>query len=147
MNQKILSTVISCAVLSCCALEGSAGKPGKPGKEEKAFERAAAGNWKEVFSDTCTGDWEDRWFLDGEVGKVKTGKEGMTLTAGPEFKNDAHHMVLWTKAIFKGDLKIEYHYTRLDDEKRCVRRIDSRAIRPGSRKEAPLLTLRDAYGD
>ncbi len=44
----------------------------------------------------------------------------MTLTAGPEFKNDAHHMVLWTKESFEGDVKIEYDYTRLDNENRCV---------------------------
>jgi hypothetical protein len=44
----------------------------------------------------------------------------MKLTAGPEFKNDAHHMVLWTKESFEGDLKIEYDYTRLDAETRCV---------------------------
>ena len=44
----------------------------------------------------------------------------MTLTAGPEFKNDAHHMVLWTKQSFAGDLRIEYDYTRLDKETRCV---------------------------
>ena len=29
-------------------------------------------------------------------------------------------MVLWTKQSFKGDLKIEYDYTRLDNETRCV---------------------------
>lgn len=57
---------------------------------------------------------------DGEVGTVKTGPDGMTLTAGPEFKNDAHHMVLWTKESFKGDLKIAFDYTRLDHENRCV---------------------------
>ncbi len=80
----------------------------------------AAARWKEVFFDPGTGDWKERWFLDGEVGKVKTGPSGMELTAGPEFKNDAHHMVLWTRDSFAGDLKIEYDYTRLDDETRCV---------------------------
>ena len=39
----------------------------------------------------------------------------MTLTAGPEFRNDAHHMVLWTKDSFEGDLRIEYASTRLDE--------------------------------
>jgi hypothetical protein len=89
-------------------------------EDKSAFEQAAAGNWNEVFSDPATGDWEKKWFLDGEVGMVKTDPEGMTLTAGPEFKNDAHHMVLWTKESFSGDLKIEYDYTRLDAETRCV---------------------------
>jgi len=88
--------------------------------EEDAFEEASAAKWQEVFSDPGTGGWKERWFLDGEVGKVKSGPNGMELTAGPEFKNDAHHMVLWTRESFSGDLKIEYDYTRLDDETRCV---------------------------
>lgn len=88
--------------------------------DKKAFEQASARAWDEIFSDSCTGDWKEKWFLDGEIGTVKTGPDGMTLTAGPEFKNDAHHMVLWTKQAFEGDLKIEYDYTRLDNENRCV---------------------------
>ncbi|BCX48839.1 hypothetical protein HAHE_27470 [Haloferula helveola] len=89
-------------------------------EEATAFEKAAKGEWKQVFADPCTGDWKERWLLDGEVGKVSTGPEGMTLTAGPEFRNDAHHMVLWTRESFEGDIRIEYDYTRLDDENRCV---------------------------
>ena len=89
-------------------------------KERNAFEQAAAANLQEVFADDGTGSWEEKWFLDGEVGTVTNSPEGMTLTAGPEFKNDAHHMVLWTKKEFAGDLKIEYDYTRLDKEQRCV---------------------------
>ena len=91
-----------------------------PDKEKAAFVHAAAGEWKQVFSDPCTGDWRKRWFLDGEVGKVETASNGMTLTAGSEFANEAHHMVLWTKDIFSGDLKIEYDFTRTDNESRCV---------------------------
>jgi hypothetical protein len=67
-----------------------------------------------VFSDPCAEDWEEKWFLDGEVGTVTNSPEGMTLTAGPEFRNNAHHMVLWTKDSFEGDLRIECEYTRLD---------------------------------
>lgn len=81
----------------------------------QAFETADHDHWKPVFNDPCTGDWTERWFLDGEVGKVTTSDEGMQLTAGPEYRNDAHHMVLWTNDSFEGDLKIEYDYTRLDE--------------------------------
>ncbi|MFP6643369.1 MAG: DUF1961 family protein [Candidatus Latescibacterota bacterium] len=88
--------------------------------DREAFEKADSNQWKGVFSDACTGDWNQRWFLDGEVGTVRTGPEGMELTSGPEYKNHAHHMVLWTKEVFEGDLKIEYDYTRLDAETRCV---------------------------
>lgn len=92
-------------------------------RTETAYQAASDRNWQVVFSDPCQGnpdDWKKRWFLDGKVGTVVVGKDGMTLTAGPKFKNDAHHMVLWTKESFRGDLKIEYDYTRLDDETRCV---------------------------
>ena len=76
--------------------------------------------WREVFFDTCIGDWKENWFLDGEIGAVETSTNGMRLTAGPQFGNDAHHMVLWTKASFAGDLKIDFEYTRLDTEMRGV---------------------------
>ncbi|MBP83315.1 MAG: hypothetical protein CMO61_05650 [Verrucomicrobiales bacterium] len=92
-----------------------------PAADKAAFEKATAGAaWAEVFSDSCTADWKEKWFLDGEVGTVTNSPQGMTLTAGPEFKNDAHHMVLWTKRSFEGDLKIEYEYTRTDKAPNCV---------------------------
>jgi hypothetical protein len=88
--------------------------------DKASFDQAAAGVWKNLFSDPCTGDWRQKWFLDGEVGTVVNAKDGMTLTAGPEFMNEAHHMVLWTKDSFQGDLRIDYDYTRTDNETRCV---------------------------
>lgn len=92
-----------------------------PAADKAAFEKAAAGvAWAEVVSDSGTEDWKAKWFLDGEVGTVRNSPEGMTLTAGPEFRNDAHHMVLWTKDSFEGDLKIDYEYTRLDQAPNCV---------------------------
>ena len=88
--------------------------------EQTAFQAADDTNWQTTFTDDCTGDWTGQWFLDGEVGTVTTGPDGMELTAGPEFKNDAHHMVLWTQDNFTGDVKIEYDYTRLDQATNCV---------------------------
>jgi hypothetical protein len=88
--------------------------------EQEGFAKADQGQWQSAFYDPGTGDWTEKWFLDGEVGQVTNDAEGMTLIAGPEFRNDAHHMVLWTKDSFKGDLKIEYEYTRLDNETNCV---------------------------
>ncbi len=85
-----------------------------------AFATAESAEWEQVFFDPCTEDWTERWTLDGKVGTVTTGEEGMTLTAGPEFRNDAHHMVLWTKDSYEGDVRIEYDYTRMDSENRCV---------------------------
>ncbi len=89
-------------------------------KDKAAFAQAAAGPWREIFSDSGSDDWKKQWFLDGEIGTVKNTPEGMVLTAGPEFKNDAHHMVLWTKNSFTGDVKITYDYTRLDRSPDCV---------------------------
>ena len=88
--------------------------------EKETFDKAEKADWEEVFSDSCTGDWTEQWFLDGQVASVSNSKMGMQLTAGPQFKNDAHHMVLWTQESFEGDVKIEYDFTRLDFETRCV---------------------------
>jgi len=44
----------------------------------------------------------------------------MQLTAGPRWNNDAHHVVLWTRDTFEGDLKIEFDYTRMDFERQGV---------------------------
>jgi len=85
--------------------------------DQSAFDQAVAGDWQEVFTDQGSGDWRERWFLDGEVGSVKNTAKGMELTSGPEARNDAHHMVLWTKAAFEGDVRIEYEFTRLDSSK------------------------------
>ena len=87
---------------------------------QQIFAAVKDAGWREVFYDPCSGDWQKQWFLDGEIGRVECGEDGMRLIAGPEFKNDAHHMVLWTKESFDGDLKIEFDYTRLDDATRGV---------------------------
>lgn len=72
--------------------------------------------WSLQFSDSCTGKWQDNWFLDGLIATVENSEKGMNFSAGPEHKNDAHHGVLWTKQSFKGDVKIEYEYTRTDTQ-------------------------------
>lgn len=76
--------------------------------------------WILEFSDPGTEKWQSNWHLDGLIAKVENTSEGMHLQAGSEFKNDAHHMVLWTEKSFKGDLKIEFEYTRTDEETKCV---------------------------
>jgi hypothetical protein len=94
---------------------------------QKRFEEMdRAHPWKEVFFDEGTGDpgvigwkdgvWQEKWFLDGEIAAVTNEAQGMHLHAGPRWKDEAHHMVLWTKQEFSGDLKIEYDFTRTDME-------------------------------
>lgn len=75
---------------------------------------------KEVFYDEGTANWTEKWFLDGKVARVENSEEGMLFHSGPEFLNDAHHGVLWTKEEFVGDLCIEYEFTKMEEETRCV---------------------------
>ncbi|HKJ90755.1 MAG TPA: DUF1961 family protein [Oceanipulchritudo sp.] len=93
----------------------TSGGQSKRTDERVSFENSLDADWEEVFRDEGTGNWHDSWILDGEIGTVTNSDKGMRLTAGPERFNDAHHMVLWTRQSFYGDLKIEYEYTRLDD--------------------------------
>lgn len=108
-------------VLSLPAWAAETEDSGETSPESHAeFAQLVDADWQEVLNDPGTKDWREAWFLDGEIGTVTNTPKGMELRAGPEFKNDAHHMVLWTKQEFEGDLKIEYEYTRLDSETRCV---------------------------
>ena len=76
--------------------------------------------WQLTFQHDCKKDWKKNWFLDGLKATVKNTKKGMYFAAGQEILNDAHHAVLWTKASFTGDIKIEYDYTRTDTDNRWV---------------------------
>ncbi|MFL1013634.1 DUF1961 family protein [Flavisericum labens] len=76
--------------------------------------------WQLKFDDSNTTNWQDHWFLDGKRAKVETNNKSMTFTAGPIERDDAHHAVLWTKKSFKGDVKIEYDYTRTDTKQKWV---------------------------
>ena len=102
--------VLALACLFCHACKMKV----KPTPEQAAFEQADRQVWSPVLTDSCIGDWTGQWFLDGLVGSVTNSARGMELHAGPVYKNDAHHMVLWTKKTFEGDLRIDYDFTRLD---------------------------------
>lgn len=108
------SLLLLCALIAYVPQAAWAQKKGESDSKQ-SFENLIKTEWKEVFHDPCTGDWKGRWTLDGEVATVTNAHNGMELKAGPEPKNDAHQAVLWTKQEFKGDLKIEYEYTPIDD--------------------------------
>ncbi len=76
----------------------------------------ASTKWNLQLSDDCTKNWQNNWFKDGLISTVEQDEKGMNLIAGPENRNDAHHTVLWTKQSFKGDIKLEYNYTRTDSQ-------------------------------
>lgn len=90
-------------------IDGVPEPPVTPAQE--AFEAADQREWKTIFSDDCTGNWQDQWFLDGEgFTTVTNTPEGMVLDAVDD------HMVLWTDQSFQGDVKIEYEFTRVDED-------------------------------
>ena len=67
-----------------------------------------------MFSDPGVGDWQEHWFLEGLKATVEYDGEGIVFSSGPVPMEQASHAVLWTKQSFKGDIRIEYDYTRLD---------------------------------
>ncbi|WP_158969929.1 DUF1961 family protein [Paraglaciecola sp. L3A3] len=77
-------------------------------------------NWQLAFEDKGTAAWQDNWVLDGLKAKVENSAKGMTISAGPKWRDDAHHATLWTKQSFNGDIKIEYDFIRLDNNDRGV---------------------------
>ena len=90
-------------------------------ESQVVFEELNKNNqWQLAFEDDCSKDWTKYWTLDGLIATVENSREGMHFTSGPEYKNNAHHAVLWTKESFTGDVKIEYDYTRTDHATKCV---------------------------
>ena len=76
---------------------------------------SAQTEWQLVFSDTGTsGNWEDKWFLDGKKATVEYTSNGIKFSAGRGTTN-ADHAVLWAKPVIENDVKIEYDFTRLDN--------------------------------
>lgn len=95
-----------------CAIANDANE----GKDEimKQFQSLNSASWKEVFTDSCEENWKEKWTLDGLKAKISHSPQGMDFWAGPTRKDDSCHAVIWTQQSFKGDIKIEYEYTRLD---------------------------------
>lgn len=78
-----------------------------------------------LFEDDLQADWQDNWFLDGKLGTVKHWNNGLYLAGGPITKSaeqafgvekpteyNAHHIVLWTKQEFEGDIRISYEFNK-----------------------------------
>ena len=82
--------------------------------DSSEFEELRSLNWQQVFFDSGTDNWRENWIKDGLMGTVENSPEGMHVKAGPEADNHAHHMVLWTKRSFEGDVKVSFEYTRTD---------------------------------
>ncbi len=102
-------------------------------------------DWKLTFADSGTGDWQEKWFLDGLKAEVKTSNEGMNFAAGPQNRDDAHHAVLWTKKSFEGDVKIQYNYTRTDSQNINVNILFIQASGTGIHEFSKDITLWNKY--
>ncbi|UKM66126.1 YesU family protein [Flavobacteriaceae bacterium GSB9] len=91
--------------------------------QDSNFERLhQSETWKLKFDNSNYGskNWQKHWFLDGKHAKVELNDKGLNFMAGPIERDDACHAVLWTKQSFKGDIKIEYEYTRTDTKQKWV---------------------------
>ncbi|GAA0877351.1 hypothetical protein GCM10009119_03190 [Algoriphagus jejuensis] len=103
--RQVLGALLLLSIVGCAAKE-----QGDTTQSETAKE------WKLQFEDPCTGNWQQNWFLDGELATIETSEKGMNFKAGPVNRDDAHHAVLWTQESFEGDVKIEYDFTRTDSQ-------------------------------
>ncbi|MEE2754691.1 MAG: hypothetical protein VX910_11965 [Candidatus Latescibacterota bacterium] len=101
---------------------------------EEQFDELKSLNWTESFYDSCTGNWEDGWFLDGLRATVENTSKGMILSAGLVAKDNASHCVLWTSKSFEGNVKIEFDYWRIDSIQKYVNII---YIQATGREEGP----------
>ena len=79
-------------------------------EKENSFKKIINFAWKKKFSDSCTENWQDKWFLDGQKATVKNTVGGMIFAAGAEPGDNASHAVLWTRDSFCGDIKIEWDF-------------------------------------
>lgn len=70
--------------------------------------------WQLQLQDSGTKDWQPKWFLDGLQANIINTKAGMLFNTGTKAGEDTGHAVLWTKESFKGNVKIEYNFTRKD---------------------------------
>ncbi len=84
------------------------------------FQQINQADWHQIWEDAGTQNWQDKWTLDGKKATIENTQDGMNFQAGPIFGENASHAVLWSRKSFQGDIKIEYDYTRLDNETKCV---------------------------
>jgi len=54
-------------------------------------------DWQLVFNDPGTGDWNERWFVEGLKATVDYDEESLVFTSGPVPMEQASHAVLWTR--------------------------------------------------
>ena len=83
------------------------------------FERERKTLWNPVMTEGGTDNWRRNWFVDGETAQLTNTPQGWEIRAA-EAPGNVNHVVVWTKQVFKGDLRLEYDYARLDDKMQRV---------------------------
>ena len=106
MKTHILITVLSGLLATIC--NGCSQNP------EKSYKEAESLHWKKVFHDDFKDMDTTAWHLDGLRGSMKITPEGLVLSAGNMINANSDHVVLWNTQEYKGDIRVEYDFTRLD---------------------------------
>lgn len=89
--------------------------PAADNHSRQLFDSLAALAWETELVDDMTQGWETNWTLDGKLARLTHSEKGLDFWAGPKAKVDSNHAVLWTRQSFRGDIKVDYTYTKLDE--------------------------------
>lgn len=88
--------------------------------EEKHFKQAEALQWQETFTPSLEQPWQNHWFLDGEDARVSNTNDYLEVNTQDHQNKTKIFAVLWTQTSFEGDLKIEYHFKKVDQHNKGV---------------------------
>jgi len=116
-----LVPMVATAMISDPAVTNPASLPVAQERELKLrFDALEKEPWTLRLDDPGTADWKQKWFLDGENSSITNTPYGIKLVSGAESLGDAGHCVLWSKESFRGDLRVEYDFTRIDESEKGV---------------------------
>ena len=87
---------------------------------ENEFRLLENQNWKKAYAEKEGQKSEKNWYIDGEKGSMKKDGNKIILEAGPDIESEDDHIVMWSKKSFKGDIMIDYEFTKLDSLERFV---------------------------
>ena len=63
-HRKVIESTVLSAAFVLCLIPDVVIRAAEE-EDEDSFQALRDGAWHEVFSDSCTGDWKEKWFLDG----------------------------------------------------------------------------------
>lgn len=108
-----LGTVLTVATTPAAGPDSSIARAATVASPSADYARLAdAPAWTVVGRDDPRTEWRQFWMLDGERATVTRDAKGFEFRAGPRRGEDADHAVLWTRATYRGDVKVTFDYTR-----------------------------------